>query len=49
MTYADMFSQVKAELVHADVSHISEHLAYQFNIIGGAEGIFYVGVKDGKL
>ena len=49
MTYADMFSQVKAELVHADVSHISEHLAYQFNIIGEAEGIFYVEVKDGKL
>ncbi len=49
MTYADMFSQVKAELMHADVSHITEHLAYQFNITGEGEGIFYIEVKDGKL
>ena len=33
----------------ADVSDISEHLAYQFNIVGEASGIFYVEVKDGKL
>ena len=33
----------------ADVSDIQEHLAYQFNIVGEAEGIFYVEVKDGKL
>ena len=33
----------------ADVSDIHEHLAYQFNITGEAEGIFYAEVKDGKL
>lgn len=49
MTYADMFARVKAELVDTDVSHISEHLAYQFNITGEAEGIFYAEVKEGKL
>lgn len=49
MTYADMFSQVKSELMAADVSSISEHLAYQFNITGEAEGIFYIEVKEGKL
>lgn len=49
MTYADMFSQVKSELMAADVSGISEHLAYQFNITGEAEGIFYIEVKDSKL
>ncbi len=49
MTYADMFSQVKSELIAADVSSISEHLAYQFNITGEAEGIFYIEVKEGKL
>ena len=32
-----------------DVSGITEHLAYQFNITGEAEGIFYIEVKDGKL
>lgn len=49
MTYADMFSQVKTQLMGADVSKISEHLAYQFNITGEAEGIFYIEVKDGQL
>ena len=28
---------------------IHEHLAYQFNITGEAEGIFYVEVKEGTL
>ena len=49
MTYADMFSKVKEMLMGADVSDIHEHLAYQFNITGEAEGIFYAEVKDGKL
>lgn len=49
MTYQEFFSAVKEKLSDADVSSISEHLAYQFNITGEAEGIFYVEVKDGKL
>ena len=49
MTYADMFSKVKSMLMGADVSDIHEHLAYQFNITGEAEGIFYAEVKDGQL
>lgn len=49
MTYADIFSEIKTQFMHADVSDITEHLAYQFNIIGDGEGIFYVEVKEGKL
>lgn len=49
MTYAEMFSKVKGLFMEADVSDIHEHLAYQFNIVGEAEGIFYAEVKDGKL
>ncbi len=49
MTYQEFFGLVKETLKDADVSNITEHLAYQFNIIGEAEGIFYVEVKDGKL
>ena len=45
MTYADFFAKVKELLGGADVSDIREHLAYQFNITGEAEGIFYVEVK----
>ena len=49
MTFAEMFYEVKKRLVKADVGGISEHLAFQFNITGEAEGTFYVEVKDGKL
>ena len=49
MTYADMFSKVKGLFMESDVSDISEHLAFQFNITGEAEGIFYAEVKDGIL
>lgn len=46
MKYADMFARVKGMFMQADVSDITEHLAYQFNITGEAEGIFYVEVKE---
>ena len=49
MKYADMFSKVKGMFMTADVSDITEHFAYQFDITGEAEGIFYVEVKEGKL
>lgn len=49
MTYADIFSEIKTQFMDADVSDIREHLAYQFNIVGEGEGIFYVEVKEGKL
>jgi putative sterol carrier protein len=49
MTFAEMFSKVRGMLIDADVSDINEHLAYQFNITGEAEGIFYAEVKEGKL
>lgn len=49
MTFSEYFSTVKTTFMDTDVSHIKEHLAYQFNIIGEISGIFYVEVKDGKL
>ncbi len=49
MTYSEFFAEVKGVFMDADVSDITEHLAFQFNIVGEAEGIFYVEVKDGKL
>lgn len=49
MTYAEFFSEIKSEFINADVSDITEHLAYEFRITGEASGIFYVEVKDGKL
>lgn len=49
MTYEEFFSKVKTKFMEADISDIQEHLAYQFNIVGDSEGIFYVEVKDGTL
>lgn len=49
MTFADLFFELKNRFMDADVSDITEHLAYQFNITGEGEGIFYVEVKEGKL
>ncbi|MCD7709428.1 MAG: SCP2 sterol-binding domain-containing protein [Clostridiales bacterium] len=49
MTYAELFSEVKGMFLGADASGISEHLAYQFNITGEGEGIFYAELKDGEL
>ena len=49
MTYADFFAEIKGKFLRADVSDITEHLAFQFNIIGEAQGIFYIEVKDGVL
>ncbi len=49
MTYADFFSEIKGKFMEADISEITEHLAYQFNITGEGEGIFYVEAKDGKI
>lgn len=49
MTYEKLFQTIKEMFMKADVSQISEHLAFQFNIIGEGEGAFYAEVKDGVL
>ena len=49
MNYQEVFQAVKDKFKDADVSHINEKLAFQFNITGEGEGIFYAEVKDGKL
>lgn len=49
MTYESVFEEIKKIFMCADVSGIKEHLAYQFNITGEAEGIFYAEVSEGTL
>lgn len=49
MTYEEFFAKVKETFADADVSSITDHLAYQFNITVEAAGVFYVEVKEGKL
>ena len=49
MTYQQLFRTIKEMFMKADVSNVSEHLAFQFNITGEGEGAFYAEVKDGVL
>lgn len=49
MTYETLFEEIKTIFMKAEVSEVKEHLAYQFNIQGEAEGVFYAEVKDGEL
>ena len=49
MTYEQLFRTIKDMFMKADVSNVSEHLAFQFNITGEGEGAFYAEVKDGVL
>ena len=48
MTYEDLVKQVKDIAEATDASKIQEHVAFQFNIEGEAEGAFYLEIKDGK-
>lgn len=49
MTYADFFAEIKGKFMEADIGDMKEHLAFQFNITGEAEGIFYVEAKEGEV
>lgn len=49
MTYQELFEEIKAIFLEADVSGVEGHLAFQFNIEGSAEGAFYAEVSDGQL
>lgn len=49
MTYQEHFNNLKKIFMKADVSKLDGELAFQFNIVGDGEGIFYAKVKDGKL
>ena len=42
MTYAEFFAEVKSRFMEADVSDITEHLAFQFNITGDEIGRAHV-------
>ncbi len=49
MTYEAIVETVREKFSNVDVSSVPGTLAYQFNVVGKAEGIFYVEIKDGKV
>lgn len=49
MKYEELVAKIKDQFMKADVSLLKEHISYQFNIEGEAEGAFYAEISDGKL
>ena len=49
MTYQQIFKDVKKYFVKANPSHFTQEFAFQFNITGEGEGIFYAAYKNGAL
>lgn len=49
MTYQELVEKVKSAYADADAGKVSGHVAFQFNIVGEAEGSFYLEIVDGKV
>lgn len=49
MTYEKIFKEVKKVFDKANAKAFTEEFAFQFNITGEGEGIFYAAYKNGKL
>ncbi len=49
MTYESIVEAVRKKFSDVDVSSVPGTLAFQFDIEGKAEGIFYVEIKNGEL
>lgn len=49
MTYQESFESIRKKAEALDASKTEGHFAYQFNIEGEDEGIFYVEIKEGKV
>jgi len=49
MTYESIVKTVREKFTKVDVSSVPGVLAYQFNIEGKVNGIFYVEIKDGQV
>lgn len=49
MNYHELVENVKKGTQKAIVSKTIEHVAFQFNVEGEAEGSFYLEISDGKI
>ena len=49
MTYDSVVQATRKKFLNADVSSVSGPLAFQINLIGKVEGIFYIEIKDGQV
>ncbi len=49
MSFKNLFSTVREKLLKLDVSNIHSLIAFEFQVQGEAEGVFYVEIADGHM
>ena len=49
MKYEELIEIIKKAAEKADAGNIQGHVAFQFNVTGEAEGVFYLEVNEGKI
>ncbi len=49
LTYEQVVEAFRERFKNTDVSSVEGTLAFQINIVGKPEGIFYVEIKDGEI
>ena len=49
MTYEQLVEKVRNATKKAIASKCVGHIAYQFNVVGEAEGAFYLEITDGRI
>lgn len=49
MTYESVVLAARKKFMNTDVSSVDGTIAFQINLIGKVEGIFYIEIKDGKV
>lgn len=49
MRYEELVDSVRNATKHAKISQTVGHVAYQFNVVGEAEGAFYLEIDNGRV
>ena len=49
MTYESVVLAARKKFMDVDVSSVKGTLAFQINLVGKVEGIFYIEIKDGQV
>lgn len=49
MTYEEIVYKMQKQTIKCDATHIDDHIAVQFNILGEGEGAFYIEITAGRI
>ena len=49
MSFENLFSIMREALIKMDVSEVQIHVAFEFQVLGDPEGVFYVEIDGGQM